>query len=84
MHLLKFRRALGGKIQGISIKDEVDEYPKIFSGIVKDERGNPIVGATVLIQGTSNGTVTNEDGSFEIKKRWKRFYSQHPCKFNWI
>ena len=35
-------------------------------GIVQDKDGEPIVGAAVLIEGTSKGTVTNVDGRFVI------------------
>ena len=34
---------------------------------VLDEKGLPIIGATVLIEGTSVGTVTDIDGNFNIK-----------------
>lgn len=33
---------------------------------VLDEQGQPIIGASVLLKGTSAGTITKEDGSFEI------------------
>ena len=37
------------------------------SGIViSDEDGEPVVGATVLVEGTSQGTVTDIDGKFTI------------------
>ncbi|MBE6237745.1 MAG: SusC/RagA family TonB-linked outer membrane protein, partial [Bacteroidales bacterium] len=35
-------------------------------GIVLDENGWPLTGAYVLVQGTSNGTLTDLDGNFEI------------------
>ncbi|MCB9013143.1 MAG: TonB-dependent receptor [Bacteroidales bacterium] len=39
-----------------------------ISGNVSDaSTGESLVGATVLIQGTFNGTITNLDGNFEIK-----------------
>ena len=34
------------------------------SGIVEDEQGEPVVGATVLIKGTSQGAVTDFNGRF--------------------
>lgn len=34
---------------------------------VVDERGEPVIGATVLVEGTTNGTVTDFDGNFSIK-----------------
>lgn len=35
-------------------------------GKVTDENGSPIVGATVLLQGTTRGTTTNADGDYRI------------------
>ena len=35
-------------------------------GSVKDASGEPIIGASVLINGTSNGTVTDLDGNFSL------------------
>lgn len=36
-------------------------------GIVLDEKGEPIVGVTIRIQGTTYGTTTNLDGKFELE-----------------
>lgn len=36
-------------------------------GNVKDSMGEPIIGATVMEKGTSNGTVTDFDGNFTLK-----------------
>lgn len=35
-------------------------------GTVVDEAGEPIIGATVLVKGTNQGTVTDVDGSFTL------------------
>jgi TonB-linked SusC/RagA family outer membrane protein len=35
-------------------------------GVVTDEGGEPIIGATVILQGTTAGTVTSFDGSYSI------------------
>lgn len=35
-------------------------------GTVTDEAGEPIIGATVRVQGTNDGTVTDMDGRFNI------------------
>ena len=35
-------------------------------GVVVDEAGEPVVGATILIKGTSQGTVTDFDGNFAL------------------
>lgn len=37
------------------------------SGIIKDANGEPLVGVTVLEQGTSNGTVTDVNGRYTLK-----------------
>lgn len=40
---------------------------KNISGIVNDQAGRPISGASILEKGTTNGTVTDYDGKFTIK-----------------
>ena len=40
---------------------------KAISGTVLDETGVPLPGATVLVQGTSNGVTTDFDGNFNIE-----------------
>lgn len=39
----------------------------IVKGIVVDENGETVIGASVLIKGTVSGTVTGMDGRFEIR-----------------
>ena len=36
------------------------------SGVVVDETGETVIGATILIKGTSQGTVTDYDGNFAL------------------
>ena len=38
-----------------------------FTGVVMDENDLPLIGATVMVKGTNNGTVTDLDGKFTIK-----------------
>lgn len=38
-----------------------------LSGIVTDETGEPLIGATVMVKGTSNGSSTDFDGKYTIK-----------------
>ncbi|ANH82744.1 hypothetical protein A8C56_18755 [Niabella ginsenosidivorans] len=38
----------------------------ILSGKITDEDGNPLSGVSIVEKGTSNGTVTREDGRFTI------------------
>ena len=36
------------------------------TGTVVDAQGEPIIGASVVVKGTSNGTVTDFDGKFTV------------------
>ena len=38
-----------------------------ITGSVKDHAGAGIVGATILVEGTTKGTTSGADGSFSIK-----------------
>jgi len=41
---------------------------KVVTGrVISSEDGEPIIGATVIVPGTTNGTVTDIDGNFSIK-----------------
>ena len=37
------------------------------NGTVRDQTGQPLIGATIWLKGTTVGTVTNVDGSFSLK-----------------
>ena len=39
----------------------------VVRGTVKDEKGDPVIGATVRPQGSRGGTVTDLDGRFEVE-----------------
>lgn len=40
--------------------------PTVITGTVVDESGEAVIGANVLLQGTSQGTITNMNGRFEL------------------
>lgn len=51
--------------------DDDDAKPKAekmkrISGTILDEKGEPVIGASVVVKGTSNGTITNVDGNFTL------------------
>ena len=52
-------------IVGLSVS--VFAQSKTVTGTVKGEDGNPLAGATVLQKGTDKGTITNDEGYFEIE-----------------
>ena len=39
----------------------------IVKGVVNDEAGEPIIGATVKVQGTNEGSITDMDGNFSVR-----------------
>ena len=47
----------------------VNAVAQNITGTVKDSQGEPIIGASVVEKGTSNGVVTNLDGQFTLKPR---------------
>lgn len=40
--------------------------PVVITGEVTDENGQPVAGASVVVKGTNNGTITRQDGSYAI------------------
>ena len=38
----------------------------VIKGVIKDSSGETIIGATVLVKGTSNGTITDFDGNYTL------------------
>lgn len=40
--------------------------PRTIIGTITDEQGLPLIGASVLVKGTSQGTVTDIDGNFQL------------------
>lgn len=38
-----------------------------ITGVVRDEKGEPIIGANVVVKGSTNGTITDIDGNFVIE-----------------
>ncbi|MGP1590524.1 MAG: SusC/RagA family TonB-linked outer membrane protein [Prevotella sp.] len=54
------------KHQGVT-KDQKENAIQTISGIVKDENGLPIIGATVKVRGAQMGVVTDINGKFSLK-----------------
>lgn len=38
-----------------------------LTGIIRDNTGEPIIGANVIVKGTTNGTITGIDGDFSLE-----------------
>ena len=51
----------------------------IVSGTVTDMQDNPLIGAAVLVVGTTNGVITDLDGKYTIKAQ-----SGQSLKFSYV
>jgi TonB-dependent SusC/RagA subfamily outer membrane receptor len=43
------------------------DVSKKITGLVTDEKGEPIIGASVVLKGSNTGTITNIDGLFSLE-----------------
>lgn len=59
-------RSIGALAYLLLISTTVFAQSKTVTGTVTDEQKEPLIGASVLIQGTSTGTITDIDGNFSI------------------
>lgn len=53
-----------------SLSNEVEAAQQVGSackGVVKDATGETVIGASVVVKGTTNGTITGVDGDFILK-----------------
>ena len=44
----------------------VQQQKQSVSGTIKDPVGEPVIGASILEKGTTNGTITDFDGNFTL------------------
>jgi TonB-linked SusC/RagA family outer membrane protein len=49
-----------------NIREQADLQQNIVRGVVTDEKGTPITGATVVIKGTTRGTTTDMNGNYVL------------------
>lgn len=62
--------AMGGFIQGYAseglLESRIVQQNAMCKGVVTDAVGEPIIGASIVVKGTTNGTVTDYDGYFVL------------------
>lgn len=49
-----------GRIEG-------QQQTKIVTGIITDKTGEPVIGANIVVKGTTNGTISGMDGRFSLE-----------------
>ena len=52
----------------------VQQQTVTVSGVVKDRKGEPIIGANIMEKGTTNGTITDFDGKYTLKVKMPNPY----------
>lgn len=50
-----------------AISQDKSQAKNKITGVVRDEKGEPIIGANVVEKGTTNGTITDMDGNFTLE-----------------
>ena len=50
-----------------NIVNETQQSARKITGTVKDNNGEPIIGANVSVKGTTNGTITDTEGNFSLE-----------------
>lgn len=54
-------------ISGLEVTDmSITQQSSKCSGVVKDATGEPVIGASIRVKGTSNGGITDADGKFSL------------------
>ncbi|WP_215239074.1 TonB-dependent receptor [Dyadobacter helix] len=53
-------------LEAVAPAPEIAEASKSITGIVSDEKGEPLAGVSVIIKGTQRGSVTGTDGKYEL------------------
>lgn len=59
-------RAIAEPVSKLAITDRVQQSSEC-KGVVRDASGETIIGASVVVKGTSNGAITDMDGVFSLK-----------------
>lgn len=54
------------KEKNLAVVPDAVQQANIVTGKIVDKDGNPIIGANVLVRGTSNGTISDMDGRFSL------------------
>lgn len=56
-----------GATNGVNAVTSITQQRKTIKGVVKDATGEPIIGANVLVKGSTTGVITDLDGNFTLE-----------------
>lgn len=54
-------------LKTLNTNSGIDQQVKKITGTVVDVTGTPVIGANVVVKGTTNGTITDVDGKFSLE-----------------
>jgi hypothetical protein len=63
---MKAENSLTDEVLKISEENNVTQQRRTISGKVTDENGEPLAGVTIVVKGTTQGTVTNAEGEYTL------------------
>ena len=66
-YTLRGRQIILSQRPAVRTQAPVHTEQNVITGHVLDKNGTPLVGVSIIIEGTTNGTTTNTDGSFRLK-----------------
>lgn len=66
--ILSEKSAISSATKEVAIVQQVGRSVK---GVVVDDKGEPVIGATVMVKGSTNGTITDFDGNFILNTCWR-------------
>ena len=66
-NMYAFCRRLSSALLLTFISTSINAQDINVKGRVIDENGEPIIGANILVKGTTNGTITDYDGNFTLE-----------------
>ena len=49
------------------VRNVTQQNKRIIKGVVTDENGEPLIGVSVLVKGTTTGTITDMDGIYSLE-----------------
>lgn len=64
---LRIYRTILTLLLGLFLSAGAYAQPISVKGTVKDQTGEPVIGANVLVKGTTNGMITDVDGRFQLQ-----------------
>ena len=57
------------KEQNLAVVPDAVQQDNKITGTVLDATGMPVIGANIMVKGTTNGTITDMDGKFSLEAR---------------